>query len=74
MNYSFPYWYIRKEQFFIFIVVFVVKEVKIFHGETLRCVAKATSLSMGDRSWIVCASNLQMPVLVFFKLGYCNKM
>lgn len=75
VNYSFPCLYIRKEQFFLFfIVVFVVKEVKIFHGETLSCVAKVTSLSMGDRSWIVCASHLQMPVLVFFKLGYCNKM
>lgn len=52
----------------------MVKEIKIFHGETVSCVAKVTSLSMADRSWTVYASHLQMPVLVFFNLGYYNKM
>lgn len=57
----------------ISIVVFVVKEVKVFHGEMQSCVAKAISLSGGDRSWILCASLLQMPVLINLLLGYCNK-
>lgn len=46
----------------IFIVVFVVKEVKIFPGKTQSCVAKVITLSMGDGSWIICTSLLQMHV------------
>lgn len=47
--------------YLFFIVVFVVKEITIFHRETQRCVAKFV---FGGGRWTVYASLLQMSALM----------